>query len=151
MPATAEKSPVQEFVEANVAIANTLIEAGYRAQTRGLNIARVFVEGAGRQQENGRKLLQQFADPSVPWFAPERFQAFVGLLVENQNEALRLGREYIDELNGAAADTRQTVETLVQQSGQARQAQQSLLTQGFAGFRQFTDTLRDQAAKTAGA
>ena len=50
-----ETSPARNLIEANVALMNTLVEAGYKAQTRSLNVARVFVEGLGRQQENARR------------------------------------------------------------------------------------------------
>jgi len=62
--ATADQAnPAQTYIEANVALVNTIIEAGYKAQSRGLNVARVFVEAAGRQQENNQRLAQRLADP----------------------------------------------------------------------------------------
>jgi hypothetical protein len=149
MATVAEKTPVQEIAEANLAIATTMIEAGYKAQTRGLNIARVFVEGASRQQERGRKLLSELTDTNTPWYSPERYTGLMNVLVENQNETLRIGREYIDELNSAAAEGRQTVETLVKQAGQAREAQQAIFGQGVATFRQYAGNLQQQAGKAA--
>jgi hypothetical protein len=73
----------------------------------------------------------------------------MNLMVENQNETLRIGREYIDELNAAAAESRQTVETLVKQAGQAREAQQALAGQGFTAFRRFAGAATNQAEATA--
>lgn len=149
MATVADKTPVQEIAAANLAIATTFIEAGYKAQTRSLNIARVFVEGASRQQERSRKLLSEIADTSAPWYSPERYSGLMNMMVENQNETLRIGREYIDELNSAAAEGRQTVETLVKQAGQAREAQQAIIGQGVTTFRQFAGNLQQQATKAA--
>jgi hypothetical protein len=142
----APKNPTQVLVEANVALLNTVVEAGYKAQTRSLNVARVFVEAAGRQQQNGRKVVEQIASPALPWFSPERFSAFTSLMTENQNEMLRIGREYIDELNAAAAESRQTVETIVKHAGKAREAQQALLGEGFASIREYASNFRAPAA-----
>ncbi len=145
--AQAEKNPTQTLVDANVAVLNTLAEAGYKAQSRSLNVARVFVEGLGRQQENSRRLVERIADPSLPWYAPERFSTVMNVMVENQNEALRIGREYIDEMNAAAAESRQTVETLVKQASKAREAQQAMAGQGFAAVRRFTGNIKNQATE----
>jgi hypothetical protein len=141
-PKTAEpeKTPTQALLEANTAFATTFVEAGYKAQTRGLNVARVFIEAAGRQQENGRKLVEKLTDPALPPYSPERYTAFMNTLVENQNEALRIGREYIDELNAAAAEARQSVESLLSQAGKAREAQQALYTEGFRTAQEFAGT-----------
>ncbi len=140
-----ETTPARSLVEANVALVNTLVEAGYKAQTRSLNVARVFVEGLGRQQENARRIAERLTDPSLSWYSPERFSTFMNLMVENQSETLRVGREYIDEMNAAAAESRQTVETIVKQAGQAREAQQALAGQGFTALRRFAGTARNQA------
>lgn len=136
--------------EANVAVLNALVEAGYKAQSRSLNVARVFVEGLGRQQENARRLIERIADPSLAWYAPERYSTVMNVVVENQSEALRIGREYIDEMNAAAAESRQTVETLVKQAGKAREAQQAIARQGFAAVRRFAGNIRGQATNAAG-
>ncbi len=135
--AQAEQSPTQALVEANAAVFNTVVEAGYKAQTRTLNVARVFIEAFNRQQQNGRRYVEQFADPATPLFSPERYNAFMSMLVENQNEVLRVGREWIDELNAAAAEGRQTLETLANQAGKVREAQQALWSEGFASLRDY--------------
>ena len=140
-----ETTPVRSMVEANVALMNTLVEAGYKAQTRTLNVARVFVEGLGRRQENARRIAERLTDPSLPWYSQERYSTVINLMVENQSETLRVGREYIDELNAAAAESRQTVETIVKQAGQAREAQQALAGQGFTAFQRFAGAARNQA------
>src|SRR5579859_4786670 len=80
-----EKSPAQVLMEANTAFVTTVVEAGYKAQTRSLNVARVLIEGAGRQQENGRRLVERLVDPALPPYSPERYTAFMNTLVENQN------------------------------------------------------------------
>jgi len=145
--ATADQAnPAQTYIEANVALVNTIIEAGYKAQSRGLNVARVFVEAAGRQQENNQRLAQRLADPSLPWYSPERYSVVFNTLVENQNEALRIGREYIDEFNAAAAESRTTVETIVKHAGKAREAGQHLQGKGFQALRRFTGNVTREAA-----
>lgn len=144
-----ETSPARGLIEANVALMNTLVEAGYKAQTRSLNVARVFVEGLGRRQETARRIAERLIDPSLPWYSPERYSTFVNLMVENQNETLRIGREYIDELNAAAAEGRQAVETIVKHAGQAREAQQALAGQGFSAFRRFAAANNEAATATA--
>src|SRR5690348_5627119 len=93
----AEQSATQALVEANAAVFNTVVEAGYKAQTRSLNVARVFIEAFNRQQQNGRRYVEQLANPATPWFSPDRYNAYTSMLVENQNEAMRVGREWIDE------------------------------------------------------
>lgn|GEM_PF-1739790 len=145
---TAEKTPAQALIEANVALFNTLIEAGYKAQTRSLNVARVFVEAAGRQQETARKYMQQLFNPALPWYSPERASIVTAALAENGNELLRVSREYIDELNAAAAENRQTIETIVRQIGKAREAQQALIGGGFDWVRTFARNTAAAAAKT---
>ncbi len=144
--AQAEKSPAQALVEANAAVFNTVVEAGYKAQTRSLNVARVLIEAFNRQQQNGRRYVEQLANPATPWFSPERYNAYMSVLVENQNEALRVGREWIDELNAAAAESRQTLETLAKQAGTVREAQQAIWGEGFAAVRNYAGNFRPAAA-----
>ncbi len=132
-----DRNPTRALIESNVAFVNTLVEAGYKAQTRTLNMARVFVEGAGRQQQNASRLVERLVDPSLPWYAPERYNAYMKAMVENQNEVLRIGREFIDEMNAAAAETRQTAETLTSHVNDARQVQQALFGEGFNAVRHF--------------
>lgn len=144
--AKAEQSAAQTLVEANAAVFNTVVEAGYKAQTRSLNVARVFIEAFNRQQQNGRRYVEQLADPATPWFSPERYNAFMSMLVENQNETLRVGREWIDELNAAAAEGRQTLETLAKQAGKVREAQQALWGEGFASLRNYATNFVPTAA-----
>jgi len=145
----AETDATRSLVDANMKFVNLLVEAGYKAQTRSLNVARVFVEGASRQQENSRRIMARLVDHSLPWNAPERYNLVMNSLVENQHETLRTSREYIDELNAAAAESRQTVETILQQATKAREAQQVLFGQGFSALRQFGNSVRDGAAEAA--
>jgi len=144
--AQAEQSPAQALVEANAAVFNAVVEAGYKAQTRTLNVARVFVEAFNRQQQNSRRYIEQLAAPGTPWFSPERFNGYLSMLVENQNEVMRVGREWIDELNAAAAESRQTLETLAQQAGKVREAQQALWGEGFAALRSYASNVNPAAA-----
>ena len=144
--AQAEKNPTQTLIEANAAVFNTVVEAGYKAQTRSLNVARVFIEAFNRQQQNGRRYVEQLTDPATPWFSPDRYTAYMGMLAENQNEALRVGREWIDELNAAAAEGRQTLETLTKQAGKVREAQQAFWGEGFAAVRNYAANFRPATA-----
>lgn len=149
--AESEKSPAQALVEANAAMLNTWVEAGYKVQTRSLNIARVFIEAFTRQQQAGRKALEQIVDPSQPWYSPDRYSAALNVFTENQTELLRVGREYIDELNAAAAEGRQTMETIVSQAREAGQAQQALLGSGFEAIRQYATSFGGQMNQAAAA
>lgn len=144
--AQSEQSATQALVEANAAVFNTVVEAGYKAQTRSLNVARVFIEAFNRQQQNGRRYAEQFTNPTAPWFSPERYNAYMSLLVENQNETMRVGREWIDELNAAAAEGRQTLETLAKHAGKVREAQQALWSEGFASLRNYAGNFRPASA-----
>jgi hypothetical protein len=145
---TAEQNPTRTLVEANIALFNAVVEGGYKAQTRGLNVARVFIEAAGRQQETVRKVATQLANPALPWYSPERYSLITSAFTENSNEALRISREYIDELNAGAAEARQTVETIIRQAGKAREAQQALYGEGFSWVRNFARNTATAAART---
>ena len=145
---TAEQNPTRALVEANIALFNAVVEGGYKAQTRGLNVARVFIEAAGRQQETVRKVATQLANPALPWYSPERFSLLTSAVTENSNEALRTSREYIDELNAGAAEARQTVETIIRHAGKAREAQQALYGEGFSWARNFARNTATAAART---
>jgi hypothetical protein len=141
-PKTSEDGAAKNVVQTTVELLNTLAEAGYKAQTRSLNVARVLVEAASRQQEHSRQAIAQLANPSLPWYSPERLAALFSVITENQNEALRLGREYIDELNAAAAEGRQTIETIVKQAGKAREAQQEFFSQSFGALQSYAGAFR---------
>lgn len=148
---TSEKSPTQTLLEANTALFNAVVEAGYKAQTRGLNLGRVLVEGAGRQQAQARKLFQQTLSPATPWYSSDRLSMVSSVMAENSSEMLRIGREYIDELNAGAAESRQTLETIARQAAKAREAQQAMLGEGFSAFRNVARTAGQATAQAAGA
>lgn len=145
---TTESNPSQTMVQANIALFNAMVEAGYKAQTRSLNVARVFIEAAGRQQQTARKYAAQLVNPSLPWNSPERYNVLTTAISENGSEVLRTGREYIDELNAAAAETRQTFETIIRHAGQAREAQQALYGEGFSWARNLARNTSAAAART---
>jgi hypothetical protein len=147
---TTEANPTQAMVEANIALFNAMVEAGYKAQTRSLNVARVFIEAAGRQQQTVRKYASQLVNPSLPWNSPERYNVLSSAISENGSEALRTGREYIDELNAAAAENRQTFETIIRHAGRAREAQQALYGEGYNWARNLARNSTDAAARTEG-
>ena len=144
----AEGNPTQAMVEANVALFNAMVEAGYKAQTRSLNVARVFIEAAGRQQQTVRKVATQLVNPALPWNSPERYSVLTTAISENGSEALRTSREYIDELNAAAAETRQTFETIIRHAGKAREAQQVLYGEGFSWARNLARNTAAAASRT---
>ena len=143
-----ETNPTQSLVEANIALFNSVVEATYKAQTRSLNVARVLIEAAGRQQQTARKYAAQMVNPSLPWNSPERYSVLTTAISENGNEMLRTSREYIDELNAAAAESRQTFETIIRHAGKAREAQQSLYGEGFNWARNLARNTTAAAART---
>lgn len=144
---TAEQNPTRALIEANLALFNAVVEGSYKAQTRSFNVARVFIEAAGRQQQTARKVAAEFANPALPWYSPERYSLLTGAIGENSNEALRISREYIDELNAGAAEARQTVETILRHAGKAREAQQALLGEGFSWARNVARNTANAAAR----
>ena len=110
---TAETNPTQTMVEANIALFNAMVEAGYKAQTRSLNVARVFIEAAGRQQQTARKYATQLVNPSLPWNSPERYSVLTTAISENGSEVLRTSREYDPiEIDGVACSGSGSMEWL---------------------------------------